>query len=717
VVVVENITMFARLALALFVVVASRDSSCENNNTGVLMLQKRDHVEKKQHLNVDQAEWINVCYFTNWARYRNGLNNVGKDSFEMGVDGDLCTHFMYGFVFVQAGGANGGYMLKSNDPNADHPSGHEAQDGLCPEVCYDTTFRPDWNDPNGERCDWPCSPQRTLRGYEALTKGMKKKNPSIKALASVGGWNFNLCSAKGSEVWNQGDLTCEIFSEIAADATKTRLFAANIIEFCEKWGFDGFDLDWEYPVVAGHNRVDGSEAPEDYVNYVTMLKILKEEFVKHNPSQPLLLTAAVGVGKPTAEAAYDIPGMSQYLDLMNLMTYDLHGTWEDRTGCVAPLYTTEEDIQLAGYDLSVSWAIDFWLAKGAPASKLTMGVPAYGRGWKLPGSAGSPGINAPTAGACAAGISTGEEGFRAYYEITDRLTRSGATKKHDSQRVCDYMVSDGEWVGYDDVETVCAKLQFAQSRGLAGSMVWALDLDEFQKGYTLISILSSGGSICGPTTTQASTATTTTAAGTTTTTTASTTTTTTAGTTTRTTAGTTTTTTARTTTVSSTTVSTTTTQTSGTGMCIHNTDCDTSDWCDQKEVYEPWCAQRPDCPWPYCLRSGETSTSSRTTQPATTTASMTTTVMTTSIGSGACIHNTDCETSDWCTQKEVYETWCAQRPDCPWPYCLRQNSTTTLTGCRATTSAWGATDAKCQAACGILGPGVWPCGSGGPCIC
>ena len=33
----------------------------------------------------------------------------------------------------------------------------------------------------------------------------------------------------------------------------------------------------------------------------------------------------------------------------------------------------------------------------------------------------------------------GEEGFRAYYEITDRLARSGAAKKHDSERVCDYM--------------------------------------------------------------------------------------------------------------------------------------------------------------------------------------------------------------------------------------------------------------------------------------
>lgn len=27
-------------------------------------------------------------------------------------------------------------------------------------------------------------------------------------------------------------------------------------------------------------------------------------------------------------------------------------------------------------------------------------------------------------------------------------------------------VSDGEWVGYDDVETVCAKLQFAQRLGM-----------------------------------------------------------------------------------------------------------------------------------------------------------------------------------------------------------------------------------------------------------
>lgn len=39
----------------------------------------------------------------------------------------------------------------------------------------------------------------------------------------------------------------------------------------------------------------------------------------------LLLTAAVGAGKKTIDAAYDIPNVCANLDLVNLMSYDLHG--------------------------------------------------------------------------------------------------------------------------------------------------------------------------------------------------------------------------------------------------------------------------------------------------------------------------------------------------------------------------------------------------------
>merc|ERR1719287_58391 len=71
---------------------------------------------------------MNVCYFTNWARYRGGLINTGKDIFEMGLDGDLCTHFMYGFAKVSPNGD-----IVPSDPNADYIQG--SGNGLCKEEC------------------------------------------------------------------------------------------------------------------------------------------------------------------------------------------------------------------------------------------------------------------------------------------------------------------------------------------------------------------------------------------------------------------------------------------------------------------------------------------------------------------------------------------------------------------------------------------------------
>ena len=435
------------------------------------------------------SDYHNVCYFTNWARYRNGLINQQKDVFEMDLPGDMCTHLMYGFASVFKD-ANGNYALKSNDPNADHPSGHVAQTSLCPEVCNDPNFKPDWNDPNGERCQWPCSPSRSYRGYEGANVAMKRKNPSIKSLISVGGWNFNDCNC--NNCWGQGAATCEIFSTIAASEGQTRAFAKNIIQFCRNWGFDGFDLDWEYPVVAGHNsnRRDANgdfvETPEDYNNYISMLRILREEFHNENANNPLLLTAAVGVGKSTVEKAYNIPAMSEYLDLINLMTYDLHGGWDPYTGCNANLHATDEDSKRDGYPLSVSWAVDYWIEHSGKPGILNMGLGAYGRGWKLSNPSDSS-YGAPASGASAEGPSTKESGYLSFYEIEHEI-ESGATRHYDTERECPYIVTaGGEWVGYDDKQSLKAKLDFVVSRSLGGTMVWALDLDDFAGRYPLIS--------------------------------------------------------------------------------------------------------------------------------------------------------------------------------------------------------------------------------------
>jgi len=422
---------------------------------------------------------INVCYFTNWARYRQGMINVQQDMFEMGLDGELCTHFMYGFAKVTTS-----FEIMSSDPNADHPSGSEQQDGLCKPACNDPSFQPDHSDPNGVRCDWPCDELRVMRGYEGMTVGMKAKNPGIKALISVGGWNFNDCSCSASACWGSGSATCEIFSTIASSIDNIKTFTRNVITFCRKWGFDGFDLDWEYPVVAGHNSnvQPYADVVRDYENYITMLRVMKEEFLKEDPSNPLLLTAAVGIGNSTAETAYNIAAMNEHLDLINLMTYDIHGGWESRTGCNAPLWATDEDTELGG--ISVSWAVDYWIAQGASPSKLTMGIGTYGRGWKLKDSS-DHGHNAPCTGKSTPGTCTKEAGYMAYYEILDMISSGKATRVYDSQRACPHIVTnDGEWIGYDDAESIQEKLDFLKTRGLRGTMVWALDLDDFSGLYS-----------------------------------------------------------------------------------------------------------------------------------------------------------------------------------------------------------------------------------------
>lgn len=361
-----------------------------------------------------------VCYWGTWAFYRDGVD--GKFEPES-INPHLCTHINYGFAKLD------GNKMALFDPDLD--TGDE-----------------DWN----SGLTWGHGMIRRLNE-------LRKYNPNLANIISIGGWN------EGSDK----------YSAMVSSAAHRAEFVKSAMDFIEKYEFDGLDLDWEYPgmkAVADADRVPTGPTT-DKANYVALLQELRKAFDPHG----YILTAAVSAGQPTIDRAYDVPALSKNLDFINLMTYDFHGGWDNKTAHNAPLHPLPG---ATGIDLeyTVDYAVDYWIKLGADPHKLVLGIPLYGRSFTLASSANS-GIGAPVTGKGGdAGQITKTIGMLGYNEIC-KLLETGWTTHWDDPQSVPYATHASQWIGYDDVKSVQAKVDYALSKKLGGGMIWSIDTDDF----------------------------------------------------------------------------------------------------------------------------------------------------------------------------------------------------------------------------------------------
>ncbi|CAH1985065.1 unnamed protein product [Acanthoscelides obtectus] len=287
--------------------------------------------------------------------------------------------------------------------------------------------------------------------YERILK-LKKANPSLKTLIAIGGWSFGT----------------QKFKDMVATRYTRQTFIFSAIPFLRQRGFDGLDIDWEYP-----------KGSEDKKNYVLLLKELREAFeaeAQEIKKPRLLLSAAVPVGPDNIKAGYDVPAVASYLDFINLMAYDFHGKWERETGHNAPLYSPSSDSQYQK-QLNVDYAASLWVKLGAPKEKLVIGMGTYGRSFTL-SDLSKHGVHAPSNGGGKEGTYTKESGFLAYYEICEML-QNGATYYWDEEMKVPYLVQGDQWVGFDDERSIRHKMKWIKENGFGGAMVWTIDMDDF----------------------------------------------------------------------------------------------------------------------------------------------------------------------------------------------------------------------------------------------
>ncbi|KAF2885389.1 hypothetical protein ILUMI_20787 [Ignelater luminosus] len=288
-------------------------------------------------------------------------------------------------------------------------------------------------------------------GYKRIVD-LKNSYPHLRVTLAIGGWNEGSAN----------------YSALVKDPARRQKFIASAVDFIRKYNFDGLDLDWEFPGKRG-----GS--PDDKLNFLHLVKGLRSAFNKFN----LLLTAAFGAGKDTIDIAYDVQGLSYYLDYIHLMCYDYHGSWDEKTGSNAPLKSSDV--------LNVEYSIKYMLKLGAPREKLVMGVPLYGRTFILHDSSllsktGKPklGIAAKTVGF--QGPFTRENGFMGYNEICLELqnTTAGYVEHWDEESRTQYAISGENVITFDNERSIAEKVKFAMEQKLGGIMVWSVDTDDFQ---------------------------------------------------------------------------------------------------------------------------------------------------------------------------------------------------------------------------------------------
>ncbi|KAL3875958.1 hypothetical protein ACJMK2_033853 [Sinanodonta woodiana] len=311
---------------------------------------------------------LRVCYYSSWSSRRNDGHALLPED----IDANLCTHINYAFITLDSSGTD-----------------------ILSEQPFDLTL------------------------MKRLTN-LKTKNPALKILVSLGGWEMG--SVK--------------FHKTVESHENMKKFAQNAMAFLRTHNFDGLDLDWEYPAARG-------SPAEDKHAFSELLKALKNAFdaekQRHNMTR-LLLTAAVAPSQWRTEQSYEVNMISRYCDFINLMTYDFHGSWENKTGPHSALYSDDT--------LCINDTASYWELQGAEKNKLIIGLPFYGNVFKL--------VNPFDNGVGAASSGGGD---MPYYSICQILQDCRAQEIFLNEQRVPYMVFGRKWVAYDNVNSLQEKVK------------------------------------------------------------------------------------------------------------------------------------------------------------------------------------------------------------------------------------------------------------------
>jgi chitinase len=281
-----------------------------------------------------------------------------------------------------------------------------------------------------------------------------------KVVLSIGGWEHS------------GN-----FPQVAASPEKRGLFAHECVRQIRHYGFDGIDIDWEFP---GYVRHQGT--PQDRENFTLLLQAIRDSLqtLGKGTGKDFLLSASL----PAAASHLpdiDVQSITAVLDYMNIMTYDLFGPWGKISNHKSALYGPAQGDSARCLDS----AFKLYNEKhGVPAEKINLGVAFFGH----------------TYSGCTEIYSEHQGADTSFFHEQDGVPYSQIAEKMDLfERFWDpkaqapYLISDSLkiLVSMDDEKSAGLKADYVIRNHAGGLIIWPLMGDRLENGRTpLLDVIS-----------------------------------------------------------------------------------------------------------------------------------------------------------------------------------------------------------------------------------
>ncbi|KAI1854021.1 hypothetical protein JX266_001162 [Neoarthrinium moseri] len=289
-----------------------------------------------------------------------------------------------------------------------------------------------------------------MKDFTALSKG-----GNLQTWIAVGGFDFSNPEAATHTTW----------SDMVSTKANRAAFISSVKEYMDTYGFQGVDLDWEYPGAPER----GGKKLADTRNLSLLVKEMRAAY-----------GIAYGISLTLAPDYwylrwFDAKAMERNVDFFGFMAYDLHGSWDADVKTLGSLVRGQADIR----EISKN-TLPLWF-DGLDPAKLNFGLAMYGRGYTL----ADPSCNqllCPFSGPSKPAPCTSFGGVMSLVEIKNLIKEKGLTPQYLEESMMKQITWDDQWIGYDDEETFAAKLAYADSLCFGGSMVWSIDFQEIGSG-------------------------------------------------------------------------------------------------------------------------------------------------------------------------------------------------------------------------------------------